>query len=149
VNLTIAGGDANAIYDLYGASPMTGGALTNAQWYWLGSGRTCNAYQLQGQPQAGASYILGTRFDSNGDGITDAYSLLVLHADPNSVFAPSGIPYAWMVLHGLNPQTPGIGKLDPDRDALVNSQEYVYGTDPQKSEGFSIWLCQPGSFGLP
>ncbi len=43
----------------------------------------------------------------------------------------------WQVLHfgkiGNNPNS------DPDQDGLTNLKEYLYGTDPQVSEGFTIW----------
>jgi hypothetical protein len=50
--------------------------------------------------------MLGTPLDSDGDGLTDAYELLVSHTDPNNKYSNlDGIPDGWDVLLGLNPQT--------------------------------------------
>ena len=47
------------------------------------------------------------------------------------------MPDGWQVLHfgriGNNPMS------DPDQDGLNNLKEYLYGTDPQVSEGFTVW----------
>ena len=49
---------------------------------------------------------MGTPFDSDGDGLTDAYELLVSHTDPHNAYSNmDGILDGWEILLGLNPQT--------------------------------------------
>ena len=43
----------------------------------------------------------------------------------------------------VNPTNPLAGIQDADWDGLLNQQEYLYGTNPQVSEGFGIWLSTP------
>jgi hypothetical protein len=89
-------------------------------------------------PTPNAFLELGTPLDSNGDGITDAYSLRIAGIDPDAPAQSDayGVPYAWYIQNGLSVQS---ALLDPDHDGLANYKEYLYGTRPQVSEGFSVW----------
>ena len=61
-----------------------------------------------------------------------------------------GTPAAWYWQHGLDPLAAGIATQDPDHDGLLNWQEYLWGADPQVSEGFSVWVSSPGGYsGIP
>jgi hypothetical protein len=138
-NFDIAGGYPGAWYDLF-AIPALGSGLTNSGWIWMGEGVTCSRYAVPNLPTSGnLFFILGTPQDSDGDGLTDAYERLVSHSDPNKMDTDlNGMPDGWQVLHfnqtGNNP----LG--DPDQDGLLNLKEYLYGTDPNVSEGFGIWI---------
>jgi hypothetical protein len=137
-------------YDVFSTTALTGSSITNAQWTWLGQGYTCNVYKLTNQPNAYSFFVLGTPQDTDHDGLTDAYELLVSKTNPNSVDSDGdGIPEAWAVLNGLDPQASGLASGDPDLDALLNKQEYLYGSRPQISEGFSVWVSAPGPLGIP
>lgn len=137
VTFTIEGGTNGYFYDVFATGNLQS-PLTNAIWIWLGQGQRCNTYTVN-IPSPSACLVMGTPQDSNGDGITDAYSLLIAHIDPNQTATTDdyGVPYAWYVQNGLNPN--GAATQDPDGDALLNYQEYLYGTQPQVSEGFGIW----------
>lgn len=135
VTFTIEGGQDGYAYDVF-ATGYLQSPITNAVWAWLGQGYHCNIYTVS-VPSVNAFLIMGTPQDSNGDGVTDAYSLLVGHIDPNGAQSDAyGVPYAWYLQNGLSPQS---ALLDPDQDGLANYKEYQYGTRPQVSEGFSIW----------
>jgi hypothetical protein len=136
VQFTIEGGWTNDAYDVFATGALKS-PITNAIWVWLGQGHPCNTYTVN-ITSANAFLILGTPLDTDGDGVTDAYELLVGHTDPNQAQSDTnGVPYAWYIQNGLSPQS---GLQDPDQDALMNYQEYQYGTRPQVSEGFSIWV---------
>jgi hypothetical protein len=138
VGFTIEGGVPGVAYDVFATGALEA-PLTNAIWVWLGQGYQCTNYLIN-ITSGNAFLILGTRLDSNGDGVSDAYSLLVANMDPNQVQTDGyGVPYAWYVQNGINPN--GAALLDPDWDGLLNYQEYQYGTKPTVSEGFSIWAA--------
>jgi hypothetical protein len=132
ITFTIQGGLDGFFYDTFATA-----ALQSGIWVWLGQGMHGNTYSVS-IPTPNAFLELGTPLDSNGDGITDAYSRLIAHIDPN---APPqndayGVPYAWYIENGLDVSS---ALLDPDQDGLMNYQEYLYGTRPQVSEGLAIW----------
>ena len=47
-----------------------------------------------------------------------------------------GLPDAWEIAHGLNPDYPADAALDADGDAMSNLAEYQAGTDPQDAQSF-------------
>jgi hypothetical protein len=144
VTFTIQGGSDGYLYDVF-ATPALQSSLADSGCVWLGQGQHCQTYTVN-IPTRKAFLILGTPLDTDGDGVTDAYEKLVGKTDPNQAESDAyGVPYAWYLQNGLNPQS---GSLDPDHDGLKNYQEYLYGTKPQVSEGFSIWTT-PGNSNIP
>jgi hypothetical protein len=138
-------------FDVFANSILGPTNLSAFQWAWQGQGYSCNTYMLTNLPLWSAYLILGTPQDSNGDGLTDAYSILVLRTSPYTISsANDGIPDAWKVLWGMNPLTPGLASQDLDSDGLSNWQEYLWGTNPQHSEGIGVWVSSPAGFcGIP
>jgi hypothetical protein len=103
ISFTIEGGQDGYMYDVFGTGALQG-ALTNDVWYWLGQGGHFTNYTMNISSQ-NAFLILGTPLDSDGDGLTDAYELLVSHTDPHNPYSNlDGILDGWEVLLGLNPQ---------------------------------------------
>ena len=153
LNFMIAGGADGVLYDVFANSILAPSSDTNHPWSWMGQGYHCttNSLTITNQPNIAAFFILGKNIDSDRDGLTDAYELLVSKTDPHKADSDSDrIPDGWLVLHRLPTQTSGIATLDPDFDALTNLSEYLYGTDPQVSQGFTIWLASPAGFsGIP
>jgi hypothetical protein len=73
---------------------------------------------------------------------------LVSKTNPNT-YSTDGLPNAWLALNGLT-GSPNVANLDPDLDGLSNMQEYLYGTKPLVSEGFSVWVNNSGlAVGIP
>jgi hypothetical protein len=144
-NFTIAGGTYGLMYDIF-ATPALTLPITNGLWSWMGQGGTCSRYSIPNLPTLGSVlFILGTSLDSDGDGLTDAYELLVSHSNPNVVDTDgNGMPDGWQVLNfgkiGNNPTG------DPDQDGLTNLKEYLYGTNPNVSEGINPWVGEPAIF---
>jgi len=105
VTFTIAGGEDGYLYDVFATGALAF-PITNAVWAWMGQGYHCNTYTIPSLASANAFILLGTPLDSDGDGLTDAYELLVSHTDPHKADSNlDGIPDGWEILLGLNPQT--------------------------------------------
>lgn len=57
--------------------------------------------------------------------------------EPDNDF--DGMPNAWEIAHGLNPNDPSDAGIDSDNDGLTNFEEFLSGTDPQSgSSAFRI-----------
>jgi hypothetical protein len=101
---TIQGGvsTTNNYFDLF-ATAYLANPVTNALWVWLGQGTNGASYTLNISSQ-NAFFVLGTPQDTDGDGLTDAYELLVSHTNPDVADTDgSGLSDGWQVLLGLNP----------------------------------------------
>lgn len=106
VTFTIEGGSYGVPYDVF-ANSVLGFGTNNFAWAWMGQGYQCSMYKLTGLPNTSVFLILGTPLDSDYDGLTDAYKLLVSQIDPNNPDpAGDGIADSDHVLMGVNPLTP-------------------------------------------
>ena len=102
ITFTIQGGQAGYYYDVFANSLLSFGT-NGVSWAWMGQGTNSGIYTLNINSQD-AFLILGTPLDSNSNGLTDAYEMLVSKTNPlvddqNG----AGIPDGWQVLLGLNP----------------------------------------------
>jgi hypothetical protein len=106
VNLTftIAGGSNGLAYDIF-ATPALVSPLTNGIWTWMGQGYQCITYTIEPALTNDAVFLLlGTPQDSDSDGLTDAYELLVSHTNPHTNdTSGDGMLDGWKVLWGMNP----------------------------------------------
>jgi hypothetical protein len=106
LQFTIEGGSNGVPYDVF-ANSVLGFGAGSFPWAWMGQGYQCNTYLLTGLPGGTCFLILGTPLDSDYDGLTDAYKLLVSQIDPNNPDpAGDGISDSDHVLMGVNPLTP-------------------------------------------
>ncbi len=103
VNLTftIAGGSNGLAYDVFATAWLTM-PITNGTWTWMGQGYQCCTYTIPDLTNDAVFLILGTPLDQYGNGLTDAYELLVLHKNP-AVPSGDGMLDGWKVLWGMNP----------------------------------------------
>jgi hypothetical protein len=155
LTLIITNIDSSAVYDIYYTTNLAllpAPALCATNWAWLGRttpGQTNFVWSSLPQPEC--YFILGTQFDFDGDGLPDAWENLTSHTPTNAIDVVShdGIPDGWLMLHGFVPPS-NVGNQDPDADALINRQEYLWGTDPYYRETFRVWLSVPsGAAGIP
>jgi hypothetical protein len=143
VNLTftIAGGSNGVAYDVFATAALTQ-PLTNGIWDWMGQGYPCVTYTLQNLTNSGVFLLLGTPQDSYGNGLTDAYELLVLHQNPaNGSKSGDGMLDGWKVLWKLN-------ALANNSAVVANRANYVYdGTGRlETSSGVSSSGVSPEAF---
>ena len=105
VTFAIEGGLDGQFYDVFATTALTS-PISNGTWYWMGQGPRTNIYTIPNLASPTVFLILGTPQDRDGDGLTDAYELLVSHTNPtNSYTDGAGINDGWQVLLGLNPLT--------------------------------------------
>ena len=103
ITFTIMGGSNGLAYDIF-ATPALVKPITNGIWTWMGQGNQCVTYTIPGLTNGAVFLLLGTPQDSDQDGLTDAYELLVSHTDPtNSDTSGDGMLDGWKVLWGMNP----------------------------------------------
>ncbi len=131
----------NGVYDVFATTNLAPSA-----WQWVmrtAAGQT--NLTVTGLPGPNEFFILGTmQLASDGSGLTVAYEQLVGTTLPNDGY---GTPNAWYLQNNL---TPFEATQDPDQDGLLNWQEYQYGTNPNVSEGFAVWVSTPnGTTSIP
>jgi len=104
ITFTVQGGLPNVPYDVFANSVLSFGT-NGTPWAWMGQGYQCNTYMLTNLPSTACFLILGVPQDTDGDGLTDAYELLVSKTDPNNAYSNlDGILDGWEILLGLNPK---------------------------------------------
>jgi hypothetical protein len=127
LTFTIAGGSNGCVYDVF-ATPALEYPLTNGQWYWMGQGSHCVTYTVTNLPSHSAMFLLGQPTDSDGDGLTDAYELLVSHTDPqNPDTLGLGMSDGWQIAYGYYGADPF---SEPFNNGWTLLDEFLNGLDP-------------------
>jgi hypothetical protein len=122
LEFTIEGGAAGIPFDVFANSVLSFGS-NGIPWAWEGQGYQCNTYLLTNLPDTTCYVILGTPQDSTGDGLTDAYKLLVAKANPSAYSTDgTGMADGWEVLYFGHIGVASNG--DPDGDGLTTFQEW-------------------------
>ena len=125
----------NGVYDLFYTTNLAPSA-----WQWLGRcapGQTNLTVNGLGDPQG--FFILGLTNDTDGDGLTDAYELLVSHTNPtNSISNLDGIPDGWEILLGLNPQTSNVATASERSNYGYTPADWLNGVSGVKSGTISL-----------
>jgi hypothetical protein len=98
--------------DLFATDALVDNTVANAYWRWLGRGTNGQVITLTNSVAQGELYLLGCTNDVDGDGLTDAYEILVTKTSPTNQFT-SG---SWL----------NDGQLE---NVLVNDPKQDYGTD--------------------
>ena len=153
VSFQIGGGTNGVLYDVFMTTNLVAPGA-NTLWQWVTNSSAGQWLNFPSLPWTNAFFILGTPQDTDGDGLTDAYEILVSKTSPTNYTMWSsdgyGTPDAWYLAHGFNPLARGVATGDSDHDGLLNWQEYQWGSDPRTPEGLSIWVSGLGSWsGVP
>lgn len=130
LEFTIEGGAVGVPFDVFANSILSFGS-NGVPWAWEGQGYQCQIYELTNLPITACFLILGTPQDSDGDGLTDAYELLVSKSNPDAYSTDgTGMADGWEVLYfgrtGISPTG------DPDGDGLTTYQEWE-----MRSQGYN------------
>jgi len=104
VTFTIEGGKPGYYYDVFATSELES-PISEGYWVWEGQAPQWQICGITNMPVGEVLLILGTPQDSDSDGLTDAFELLVSKTDPHNAYSNlDGLPDGWEVLLGLNPQ---------------------------------------------
>ena len=92
-------------------------------------GSPCCRYTITNLPPGSAYLVLGTPLDSDGDGLTDAFELLVSHTDPHNPDTDGDGIWDWFgpAYFGTSAVDPW---ADPAGDGWNNFEKYLYGLNP-------------------
>jgi hypothetical protein len=102
----VIGGNPDLPYDVF-ATTYLQKPTTNSIWSWMGQAYPCETNMIYGLTNRAVYLILGTPKDSDGDGLTDAFELLVTHTDPDDPSAAGdGIADGFKLLAGLSLTSP-------------------------------------------
>ncbi len=127
-------GVTNGVFDLFYTTNLANDVpgLSGTNWAWVlrcGAGET--NLTVTNLTADNNFFRLGLTNDTDGDGLSDAFEMLVSHTDPNNADQnTNGIPdgWEWNYFGNLNQTAGG----DYDGDGYNNGQEYTNGTDPNK-----------------
>jgi hypothetical protein len=132
ISFTIEGGSDGAMYDVFATGALES-PLSDAVWYWEGQGGHFTNYTIA-ITSPNAFLILGTPADSDSDGLTDAYELLVSHSNPNNPDTDgSGISDGWQVLLGLDPTMNQVAQPGTRSNYTYTPADWIEGISDIKS----------------
>ncbi len=135
---TIEGGSNGVPYDVFANSMLSFGT-NGVPWAWMGQGYQCNVYLLTNLPPTTCFLILGTPQDSDGDGLTDAYELLVSKTNPHNADSDGdGLSDAWEILLGLNPNLNDNATSASRLNYTYTSADWLNGVSGKKTGSVSL-----------
>jgi len=138
MTFTIQGGSNNIPYDVFANSVLSFGP-TGVPWAWMGQGYHGNTYTLTNLPNTACFLILGTPQDTDGDGLTDAYELLVSKTNPNVADSNlDGLLDSWEVLLGLNPQQNNLNNSATRSNYSYDTADWLEGISGVRTGSISL-----------
>lgn len=107
VTFDVTGGTNGYLYDIFTTTNLAGTNIANTLWTWLEQGPTCARCTYTNQPAGFAFFVVGTPLDTDSDGLTDAYELLVSKTSTSATDTDQdGVSDYDEVLQGRNPIQP-------------------------------------------
>lgn len=117
--MTINGVNQGVAQDQYGATPA-----------WVEADLGPITFSMAGD-KVFTAQVLGKNPASSGYSLSFDYIELQPFSDSDG----DGMPDAWEIAHGLNPDNPADANTDADADGVTNLQEYLAGTNPSTGNG--------------
>lgn len=103
----VVGGTNGYLYDVFTTTNLCCTNIANTLWTWLEQGPTCATYSYTNQPVGFAFFVVGTPQDSDVDGLTDAFELLVSKTSTGATDTDQdGVSDYDEVRQGRNPTQP-------------------------------------------
>ncbi len=88
--------------------------------------------------------------DTDGDGLNDGDEVLLYGSDPlDADTDDDGMLDGWEAEHALDPTDPTDALRDADGDLLLNSEEYLFGSDPQDANSPAFIYVDDDNAGDP
>jgi hypothetical protein len=145
ITFTIEGGQAGYYYDVF-VTDFLESPISNGYWAWQGQAQQWQICSLANMPNTELILLLGTPQDSDSDGLTDAYELLVSKTDPNHPISnPDGLPDGWEVLLGLNPETSNITQPSERANYGYTAADWLDSVSGVTSKNGSVTLDNEGN----
>jgi hypothetical protein len=138
-SFTIEGGSNGVPYDVFANSVLSFGT-NGIPWVWMGQSYHGTNYTLT-IPTTNTTcfFILGGPKDTDGDGLTDAYELLVSKTNPNVADSDGdGLSDSWEVLLGLNPNMNDNATSASRLNYSYNLTDWVTGVSGKKTGSVNL-----------
>ncbi len=149
--LSFIGGAGTSRWQAYIADNDTSGAPGHVNFALNPSGEAIGLFSASGTQIEAISFgpqslgISGGRFPDGTATIADLMPTPgAANVQASTDTDHDGIPDAWELAHGLNPNDPNDGALDADGDGQSNLSEYLAGTDPQNpADRLTVAITSP------
>jgi hypothetical protein len=145
ITFDLIGGTNGLRYDIFSTTNLVGTNIANSQWTWLERGPTCSTYQYTNQPGPDTFYVVGTPQDTDGDGLTDAFELLVSKTDVqvgvNRIQTENAITGTtnWMLYNPIS-AGPSHGWPTNDADTTPELQGFASATSVNVGESIDLYV---------
>jgi hypothetical protein len=84
VTLTITNATEGRVFDLYRTFELSGDSITSSFWLWVTRGSNGQSFTFPTCPCPRVFYVLGCTNDTDGDGLSDAFEVLVNKTSPTN-----------------------------------------------------------------
>jgi hypothetical protein len=146
MTFTIEGGQSSGTYYDVFITDYLDSPISSGYWAWQGQSPRWQICSLTGLPNTQILLILGTPQDSDSDGLTDAYELLVSKTSPTNAYSNAdGILDGWEVLLGLNPQANNAAQPSERANYYYTQADWLYSVSGVTSKNGSVTLDNEGN----
>ena len=91
VTLTITNAAEGKVFDLFRTFELLGDAITNSFWFWVTNGSNGQSFTFPTCPCPRVFYVLGCTNDTDGEGLSDAFEVLVNKTSPTNAYSVNAL----------------------------------------------------------